>query len=180
MTQETDFSFKLSLFGAGGVGKTSLTRRFISGSFQLDTKMTMGASIHVKYLEIEDKKVSLQIWDFGGEEQFRFLLPVYARGSSAGIFMFDTTRFESIVNVEEWVEFFLQGLSEEERDVPVLLVGGKIDLVEDRSVNNQHALKMKNKYNFMDYIECSAKTGENVEKIFQTMARRLMEISRQD
>ena len=171
---EVEATFKLCLFGDGGVGKTTLTRRFLTGLFELDTKITMGAAIFVKYLEIDGRKVSVQVWDFGGEKQFRFLIPVYAHGSSAGIFQFDLTRYATLGNIEDWITFFKDGLSNEEKNIPILMVGGKNDLVEKRSVTREDALELKDQYNFFDYIECSSKTGENVDKLFNISVREMM------
>ena len=105
-------TFKLCIFGDGGVGKTTLTRRFLTGLFDMDTKITLGASIFVKFTEIEGKRISIQIWDFGGEKQFRFLIPVYAHGSSAGIYMFDLTRMGTLSDIDDWLTFFKDGLSQ--------------------------------------------------------------------
>jgi len=171
---EVECTFKLCLFGDGGVGKTTLTRRFLTGLFELDTKITMGAVIFVKYLEIDGRRVSIQVWDFGGEKQFRFLIPVYAHGSSAGIFMFDLSRYNTLGNLEDWITFFKDGLSNEEQNIPILMVGGKNDLVEKRSVSREDALELKNQYNFFDYIECSSKTGENVDPLFNMIVREMM------
>jgi small GTP-binding protein len=67
-------TFKICIFGDSGVGKTSLTHRYISNRFEEDTKMTIGVDILSKDVEIENFIVKLQIWDFAGEERFRFLL----------------------------------------------------------------------------------------------------------
>ena len=171
---EVEATFKLCIFGDGGVGKTTLTRRFLTGLFELDTKITMGAAIFVKYLEIDGRKVSVQVWDFGGEKQFRFLIPVYAHGSSAGIFMFDLSRYATLGNLEDWITFFKDGLSNEEKSIPILMVGGKNDLGDKRSVTKEDALELKNQYNFFDYIECSSKSGENVDNLFNIIVREMM------
>ena len=78
---------------------TSLTRSYLTGLFDFDTKMTIGANIFVKYVELAGKKITLQVWDFGGEGQFKFLLPVYAHGSAAAIFMVDISRHAPIDNI---------------------------------------------------------------------------------
>jgi len=135
----------------------------------------MGAEIHVKYVEVSDYKVVLQIWDFGGEEQFRFLLPTYARGAFGGIFMYDISRIGTTLNIREWLEVFREGLFEDEKDIPVLLVGGKKDMVGDRAVEKEAALNLKEKFGFFDLIESSAKTGENVDQIFETMVKKIMQ-----
>ncbi len=161
------YVYKICLFGPGGVGKTTLTRKYLTGLFEDDTKFTMGASIHVKIITIDDKRITLQIWDFGGENQFRFLLPVYSHGSACGIFMSDLSRYSTIKDIEEWIRLFQEGLEEGEKDIPLLLVGGKLDLIDKRAISEEEARKFAEKNNCFDYIECSSKTGENIEKVFE-------------
>ena len=156
------------------MGKTTLARRFLTGLYDVSTKITMGAEIHVKYVEVSEYKVVLQIWDFGGEEQFRFLLPTYARGAFGGIFMYDISRIATTLNLEEWLTTFKEGLFEEEKDVPILLVGGKLDLEENRAVSNEEAQKLKETYGFFDVIECSSKTGKNINLIFEKIILEIM------
>lgn len=170
-----DATFKLCIFGDGGVGKTSLTKRYLTNSFDIDTKMTLGASIFVNYIEKEGKRVALQIWDFGGEEDFRFLLPAYAQGSSAALCMFDVTRFPTFNAIEEFINFFRDGLSIDRKDIPIFLVGGKMDLVEKRCIERKEALEAVEKFNLYGYLECSAKTGENVAELFDKIASTVME-----
>ncbi|MCK4688545.1 MAG: GTP-binding protein, partial [Candidatus Lokiarchaeota archaeon] len=83
-----DAMFKICIFGDGGVGKTTLVKRYMTGVFKGDSTMTIGVDFHVKKLEINGLNVSLQIWDFAGEDRFRFLLPSYVIGASGGIFMY--------------------------------------------------------------------------------------------
>ena len=169
---ETVATFKLCVFGDGGVGKTTLTRRFLTGLFEMDTKITMGASIFVKFLDWKGKRISLQIWDFGGEEQFRFLLPSYAIGSAGGIFMFDLSRYATLGAIDQWLEFF-RGATRNQ-DIPIIMVGGKSDLVEHRSVERKDAIQLTKKHNFYDYIECSSKSGDNVDRIINYLTEEMM------
>ena len=168
------YTYKLCLFGPGGVGKTTLTRRYLTGLFEENNKLTMGANIFIKDLEINDKEVLLQIWDFGGEEQFRFLLPVYSHGSACGIFLFDLSRYSTIKDIEEWINFFKEGSEEKEQKIPLLMVGAKLDLIEKRVISKEEALEIAKKNGCFDYIECSSKTGENVEKIFEIIVIEVM------
>ena len=134
----------------------------------------MGAEIHVKYMDIMQYKIVLQIWDFGGEEQFRFLLPTYARGAFGGIFMYDITRVGTTLKLAEWLNTFKEGLFKDEKDVPILLVGGKLDLIERRMVSLEEAKRLKEDHGFFDLIECSSKTGENVNEIFEKIVHEIM------
>lgn len=168
-------TFKICVFGPPKVGKTSLTNRFLTGMFDMDSKSTIGASIYVKYLEVNNLKVALQIWDFGGEDKFQFLLPVYAFGSNAAVYMFDLTREETLGPIQTWLKFFREGLKDDSDNVPIYLVGGKLDLADQRQVNTEKANKEIENYNLTDYLECSSKTGENVNLIFETMTENILE-----
>ena len=162
---ETYAAYKICIFGEGGVGKTSLTKRYLTGLFDDATKMTMGASIFVKYVDLQGKRIALQLWDFGGEEQYRFLLPVYAHGSAAAIFMYDITRYVTLQKADNWVSIFKEGL--DDKDIPILLVGAKLDLESNRGTPKSDSEVFSKDHGFFNYIECSAKTGENIEEIFQ-------------
>lgn len=175
----SDFLFKLVIFGDGGVGKTTLVKRYLTGIFDTSTTMTIGVDFYGKKLMMYGKKVSLQIWDFAGEDRFRFLLPSYVHGASGGIFMFDITRYTSLKNFEDWLNIFRNGyhMNQHGNTLPILMVGGKLDLKYKRSVTHDQAKKAVQIQNLYDYIECSAKTGENVEELFQRLTRLLMQRS---
>ena len=101
--------YKVCIFGDGGVGKTTLIGRYMTGVFKSNTEITIGVDFHIKKLDIQDKRVSLQIWDFAGEGRFRALLPSYVLGASGGIFMYDITRYSSLRNFQEWLTIFKKG-----------------------------------------------------------------------
>jgi small GTP-binding protein len=169
-----DLTFKLCVFGDGGVGKTTLSRRYLTSDFDATTKITLGMEIHVKYIQLEGFKIALQIWDFGGEARFRYLLSGYSRGSFGGIFMYDITRMNTTVSVEDWLSIFRKSLGQEAAETPVLLVGGKSDLEDQRAVSKEEANRIKNTLNFLEIIECSSKTGENVDSIFEIMVKEIL------
>lgn len=168
-----DALFKVCIFGDGGVGKTSLVKRYLTGLFTGDSSMTLGVDFHMKKFEFHDKRVSLQIWDFAGEDRFRFLLPGYVKGASGGLFMFDITRRSSLRNFDDWLKIFKEGTEDMKFDVPIIMIGGKLDLHDRRSVLSKDAVDIAKTYNLLDYIECSSKTGENIELIFYKLALEL-------
>ena len=167
--------FKVCIFGDGGVGKTTLVNRYLTGTFKESYKVTIGADFYLKKLEIDDKEITLQLWDFAGEDKFRFLLPTYAIGSSGGIFMYDITRHSSIKNVETWLNVFKKSFENKLIDVPLIMVGGKLDLEEARTVEKIEAQELAKKHGFYEFMECSSKTGENVEAIFKTITHKMIE-----
>jgi small GTP-binding protein len=165
-----DATFKLVLFGDAGTGKTTLTRRFLTNLFKGDTSMTIGVEFEVKSLEVLGKKVKLQIWDFGGEERFRFLLPTYIRGANCGLFMYDITNFSSLAHVDDWLMVIKNEVRPENR-FPIIVVGGKADLQDQREVEPEEAIKIAKSRGLDGFIECSSKTGENVEKTFEAITK---------
>ena len=170
-----DAVFKICIFGDGGVGKTSLVNRYLTGVFTEGTAMTLGVDFHVKSIQFNNMEIGLQIWDFAGEEEFRHLLPRYVLGASGGIFMFDLTRYNSLHHLDDWLEVFKEGLKGDEQTIPFIMVGGKLDLKELRVLSADEATELANSKNFVSYIECSSKTGENVEWIFEEIARLMLE-----
>ncbi|NVM44022.1 MAG: GTP-binding protein [Candidatus Lokiarchaeota archaeon] len=167
-------AFKLCIFGDGGVGKTTLVNRYLTKIFDEDIKMTVGADFYVKDLEIDGKKIVVRIWDFGGEQRFKVLLPSFAKGADGGIFMFDITRYTSVKNIDDWLSIFEKNVREAELNLPIIMVGGKLDLQEKRSVETEDAVELSEKYNLQGYFECSSKTGDKVEDIFEYITRKMM------
>ncbi|MFW9901678.1 MAG: Rab family GTPase [Candidatus Thorarchaeota archaeon] len=169
-----DALFKVVFFGDGGVGKTTLINRYLTGVFKSDSVITIGVDFHVKKVEIAGKQVSLQIWDFAGEDRFRFLLPSYVLGASGGIFMFDITRYTSLRNFKDWIEIFKQGYKGDNHQLPVLMVGSKLDLEYKRAVLRDEAFEIAKEHNLFGYMECSSKDGRNVGDIFQEISRLML------
>ncbi len=173
MIQNRDAVFKICIFGDGGVGKTTLVNKYLTGLFREDMRMTIGTNFYRKNLDVESKKVSLQIWDFGGERSFRRLFPRYIEGSAGAIFMYDITRYSSLNNLDEWMNLVEKSLGKD-NPISLIIVGGKSDLEEKRAVDKEVSEKIMHDYGFFSHIECSAKTGVNVEKIFTDLTVNLL------
>jgi small GTP-binding protein len=170
-----DATFKICIFGDGGVGKTTLTKRYLTGLFSENEKITIGVDFHIKILSVEGKIVQLQIWDFAGENRFRFMLPTYARGSNGGIFMYDITRWPSLKNMDDWLKVFKDGACEGGNNAPIAMVGGKLDLDHKRSIERGDAIQKAYEKGMCAFAECSAATGQNVEIVFEALAEIMLE-----
>ena len=166
--------FKVCLFGDGGVGKSTLINRYLTGVFEGGSELTIGVDFHIKKMEVQEKRISLQIWDFAGEERFRFLLPSYVLGASGGIFMFDITRYSSLRNFQDWLNIVRQGYKGPLEQIPILMVGSKLDLEYKRAVSRDEAFELAKKNSLYGYIECSSKDGQNVQEVFLEIGRIMM------
>ena len=88
--------------------------------------------------------------------------------------MYDIANYSSINNLEKWLTLFKDSLSNDKKKVPLLMVGGKLDLSKERMISLRSAKKISKKYKFVKNFECSSKTGENVDKIFEFLTRSIM------
>ncbi len=165
------YTLKLLLFGDGGVGKTTLVERYVNGTFKEDTRITIGVQFLVKRLKLNGDSIDLQIWDFGGEERFRFLLPAYCLGAIGGIFMYDITSPRSLLHLGDW----LQVVRQRTANLPILVAGTKLDLEAQREVKLEEAIAVAGKFNLPEVMEVSSKTGQNVSTIFDIITKMMIE-----
>ncbi|MFX1357936.1 MAG: Rab family GTPase [Promethearchaeota archaeon] len=165
------FILKILTAGEGGVGKTTLLHRFVEGRFSADTKMTIGVEFFLKELELDGQHCTLQLWDFGGQERFRFLLESYVLGAKGALLMFDLTRPMTLENLEQWVNLCRKN----DPKLPILFLGTKKDLVDQINVQDEFALSFKEAFNLFDYLRISSKSGENVQEAFSMLTKRILE-----
>ena len=173
MSSAYDYLFKIVVLGEGAVGKTAIVTRFSHGFFRTDYKTTIGSQFAVKNVDIPrdtgNVTVKLQIWDVAGQSRFQILRPMYYRGSSGGLLVFDVTRRRTFIVLEEWLDELHKAIN---KKIPLVLVANKTDL-PDRVVEPSEGKEFAAKHD-MPYIESSAKTGEGIVDIFQELAEVLV------
>ena len=167
--------FKIILGGAKDVGKSSLIARYCDNVFNEEMMDTIGVAFKRKKMIVDEKReLDLTIWDFGGEEKYRFLFPSYVNGAAAALILFDTTRKETLEDVQNWVNIVDENADE---NIVKILIATKIDLKEKRQISIKDAKDLCTKYGcYEEPLATSAKTGENVEKAFQKAAEAIMNI----
>ncbi|XP_010558194.1 PREDICTED: ras-related protein RABC2a-like [Tarenaya hassleriana] len=168
-----DLSFKILLIGDSGVGKSSLLVSFISSSVE-DLAPTIGVDFKIKQLTVAGKRLKLTIWDTAGQERFRTLTSSYYRGAQGIILVYDVTRRETFINLSDvWAKEI--ELYSTNQDCVKVLVGNKVDRESDREVSREEGVFLAKELKCL-FLECSAKTRENVEQCFEELALKIMEV----
>lgn len=165
MTEKCDCLIKLLLIGDSGVGKSCLLLRFSDNTFTTSFITTIGIDFKIKTIELDGKKVKLQIWDTAGQERFRTITTAYYRGAMGILLVYDVTDEQSFGNVRQWMRNIEQHAS---KNVDKILIGNKCDLSRVVSVEKGEALAKDFNIQFM---ETSAKNNINVENAFIAIAR---------
>ena len=159
-------SRKVVLVGHFGVGKTSLMRRFIDKAFSEDYKVTLGVQIKKKNLSTpEGKELSMIIWDIEGNTTVRKARESYLLGTNGFIYVFDATRSETFVELNDEIAF----LKENYPGASIKIVGNKEDLINKESFKDT----LRSQQIQCDFLT-SAKTGKNVDKMFHDLAHELL------
>lgn len=166
--KKAKYKFKITLFGPGGVGKTSLIIRFVKKSFNDSLKKTIGTNFLIKDVEVDDELIRLLIWDIGGQSAFSTMRDIYFKGSNAALGVYDVTSQDSLLKIPGWVSSIKKSVG----NIPMVLIGNKIDL--ERKVPLEEAQDLAERLN-CSYLETSAKEGINVEDAFSQIAKKCLE-----
>ena len=175
-----DYKFKIILVGDPQVGKTTLVKKYTTGEFQKDYISTLGTQFSNYEETIEGQQVELLIWDVAGQKTFEIMRRKFYIGSSGAIVVFSHLPKElySFNNLEKW----LGELKEHCGNIPIVLFGNKIDLIDENElISNEEKVnsdinveKLVNKHNIIEYFKTSALTGQGVIESFQRLVREII------
>jgi small GTP-binding protein len=163
-------SYKFIIIGSSGVGKTAILKRLVENSFTEDIQSTIGVEFDSAVLAINDRKVKLQIWDTAGQERFRSISKAYYRNAVGVILVFDITDRKSFDDLTSWLND-IRTLCD--ANAVVQLIGNKADLRTQRVVSLTEAEAFAS-HQRMQYLETSARVGENVREAFVRVATSIM------
>ena len=173
-------SKKMCLVGDFGVGKTSLIRRFVDRQFSDQYLSTVGVKISRKNVELElagqpaKKNVQLLIWDLEGHTKFKAIAPSYLQGASGAIVVADLTRQETVDNLGERIQLVLSVNPK----AAVIVALNKADLVEEEKLAKlAQSIQFTEKQRVIAIYTTSAKTGKDVDEMFQKLAQKMVEVT---
>ena len=174
MRDSQKYGFKITIIGDGGVGKTSLIRKFTDGAFSKDYVKTIGAQFSKYSKKIKGAKIRLLFWDIAGQDDFLFLRPSFYKESSAGIIVYsleETSLGErSFENIWKWHDDIKKFCG----DIPLVLFANKADLIDEHTLDTSKIEAIVNDdQDFLGYYITSAKTGKGVVKAFNAIIEHL-------
>ena len=184
--QEYDYLFKLLLIGNSSVGKSSLLFRFVENVWDDNFVPTIGVDFvrniyliylyilqKLKTLEVNGKKVKLQIWDTAGQERFKNITASYYRGGNGVLVVYDITDRDSFENLNSWL---IEIEKNANKNVYKLLIGNTCDLEDKRKVTYQEGKDFATS-NGMQFIETSAKNDTKVKDAFELLTQEIIKAS---
>ncbi|KAH0590134.1 GTPase Ypt2 [Termitomyces sp. 'cryptogamus'] len=162
-----DFLIKLLLIGDSGVGKSCLLLRFCDDAWTPSFITTIGIDFKIRTIELDGKRIKLQIWDTAGQERFRTITTAYYRGAMGILLVYDVTSENSFNNIRTWHANIEQHASE---GVNKILIGNKSDWTDKKIVTEEQGRELAAELG-IKFMETSAKANDGVEEAFFTLAR---------
>jgi small GTP-binding protein len=178
------FVFKITIIGDGGVGKTSLIKKYTQGEFQEDKKYTqgefqedyistIGAQFSIYEQKIDGDDIKLFFWDLAGQDDFQIIRSSFYEDSKAVIIVYSLERndkgYESLKNVMKWYN----EINKHCEEIPIIIFANKIDLVGDTEIDESSFKELSAKENYLGVYRTSAKTGNGVGNAFKTIIEKL-------
>uniref|UniRef100_A0A0N4ZTL3 Ras-related protein Rab-14 n=1 Tax=Parastrongyloides trichosuri TaxID=131310 RepID=A0A0N4ZTL3_PARTI len=166
-----NYIFKYIIIGDVGVGKSCLLHQFTEKKFMSDCPHTIGVEFFTRIIEVSGQKIKLQLWDTAGQERFRAVTRSYYRGAAGAIMVYDVTRRSTFNHLSSWLQ---DAKNLTNPNTVIFLIGNKCDLEEQREVTYEEGQQFAEE-NGLTFLECSAKTGSNVEDVFLDTARKIFQ-----
>ena len=165
MEESKQLDFNVILVGDSNVGKTSILKKFIDGSFANKLTCTISVEYFAKNLKIDKNLYAkLAIYDTAGQEKYRSLTRQYYHNANGVILVFDLTNENSFTKLNGWIK----EINDNAGNVEIFLVGNKSD-IEDRKITKIKAENFAKEKN-LKYIETSAKEGTNILLLFEELS----------
>jgi len=143
--------------------------------FVSDTKMTIGVNFKVKIIIVNKQTVKLEIWDLGGEQRFKSLVPMYIRGALGGLFLYDISDYSTLAHIDDWLNLVKNEIRNKDL-FPIICVGLKSSSADNREVETEEGIKIAKAHGCAGFVECDVETGQNIEEAFEALTSILLDI----
>ena len=166
MSDLKELRFKILIIGDSGVGKTSMLLKYVDDYFPDTHIATIGVEYKTKVMIKGKYKINLNIWDTAGQERFKSITKSFFSNSTGIVFVYDITKrdsFSGSSGVKNWIKD-----SEDYGKFDSVLCGNKIDLEKKRQVKFEELKELGLKKN-LEIFETSAKTGKNINEVFEKL-----------
>ena len=172
MMNDYDYSLKFIMVGNPGVGKSTLIEKYINNRFVSPNDITIGVEYNYKIVNIDDKKIKIELWDTAGQERFNSIVRSYYRNAIAVFVVYDISNRLSYNALPRWIKI----LDEVDSNIKFkVLIGNKTDINTFVHVNKLEGEQVAKKFNFCAFYETSAKNGQNIEDIFENLTKIIKE-----
>jgi Ras-related protein Rab-2A len=159
-----NYLFKYIIIGDSHVGKSSIMTQFVDKKFNYNHDMTIGVDFSSTIINVNKRKIKINIWDTAGQGAFRSITRSYYKSSAAIFLVYDITNIQSFNSLDRWYHEINQNINST-YNPQIILIGNKADQEEKRQVAYNTGNNFAIKYN-MFFFETSAKTTHNIDKIF--------------
>lgn len=162
---------KLIIVGNSYSGKTSIVRRWTLGQFEDIYQATIISDFNYKIMNINGELCRVQIWDIAGQDRNSFITNLFCKDSQGVLIVCEANNEQSLTDTILWKETILEKMTEEQHDIPFLLVQNKKDLLTEHEYNESFAKlkRFKDKNAFYDYSIVSAKNGDGINDVMDKL-----------
>lgn len=158
--RESEKIFKIIVLGMPE--KTAFIRKYTSGVFAEDIKMTLGADFSIKKLEVDGTPITLRIWDFASEDRFKLTRPAYIKGSDGAIIMNDVMDAKALKNLSEFIETIKKNAG----DIPIFFSIPKLSSKAEERIDFNEGYTLN---------EITSEIGPNGEHAFELLTKKMLE-----
>ena len=168
---DCEYVIKLLILGDSTVGKTNFLYKYTENKFNQNYMASTAIDLQTSKIKINGKNIKLQIWDTAGQEKYKSLTKSFLLKAQGILILYDVTNKTSFNNLQSWLLLVKEECYSE---IPIIIVGNKKDLEDERVIDKEEAIEYAKEENVL-YIETSSKTGENIEKTIHILTENVLQ-----